>query len=232
MLRRARAGAARLPASGTLLPLPPASRNARYSSIGHARKRPRSRPEAPVLLPQTPTGATVALQDAADADADADAAPSLPPAPASALRPADERRPGPAATVAETAPAFLAARPRIVPSNRRHSVVQAHGRSELDIVVVRQRPKPSPAPSAPLPPSSLAAPAVAMARRGPRYPGWENPPRLENFPRLRSREDRRANQPLLLAAVGMALVMVTLVLFPILMSPKGSSLAPDLRCQR
>jgi hypothetical protein len=60
-----------------------------------------------------------------------------------------------------------------------------------------------------------------MARRGPSHPGWENPPRLESFPRLRSREDRRANQPLFFVAVGAALVMVALALFPIITS-KGS----------
>jgi hypothetical protein len=60
-----------------------------------------------------------------------------------------------------------------------------------------------------------------MARRGPTHPGWENPPRLETFPRLRSREEHRANQPLLFVAIGMALVMASLVLFPIII-PKGS----------
>jgi nucleoid-associated protein YgaU len=132
--------------------------------------------------------------------------------------------PAPAATVAETAPAFLAARPRIVPSTDATPSSKRTVEASSTLWSYDSDTKPSPAPSAPLPPSSLAAPAVAMARRGPSYPGWENPPRLENFPRLRSREDRRANQPHLLAAVGMALVMVTLVLFPILMSPKGSSL--------
>jgi LysM repeat protein len=63
-----------------------------------------------------------------------------------------------------------------------------------------------------------------MARRGPTHPGWENPPRLETFPRLRSREEHRANQPLLFVAIGMALVMASLVLFPIII-PKGSGSA-------
>jgi LysM repeat protein len=81
----------------------------------------------------------------------------------------------------------------------------------------------SKAPSAPLPPSSLAEPAVAMARRGPSHPGWETPPRLENFPRLRSREDRRTNQPLLFAAVGVSLVMLALALFPIVTSSKSTA---------
>lgn len=83
--------------------------------------------------------------------------------------------------------------------------------------------KRSKAPAAPLPPSSLAEPAVAMARRGPSHPGWETPPRLENFPRLRSREDRRTNQPLLFAAVGVSLIMLALALFPIVTSSKGTT---------
>jgi LysM repeat protein len=67
-----------------------------------------------------------------------------------------------------------------------------------------------------------------MARRGPSHPGWENPPRLESFPRLRSREDRRANQPLFFVAVGVALVFVALVLFPIVTSSKGGPGASGL----
>ena len=66
--------------------------------------------------------------------------------------------------------------------------------------------------------------AVAMARRGPSHPGWENPPRLENFPRLRSREERRTNQPLLVVAIGMALVMVALIMFPIIGNQKGGGI--------
>lgn len=119
------------------------------------------------------------------------------------------------------APAFLAARPRTtvvteagVSSNRPEEASVGLWSYDGDV-------KRSPTPKAPLPPSSLGEPAVAMARRGPSHPGWENPPRLESFPRLRSREDRRANQPLLFVAIGMALVMASLVLFPIIMNAKG-----------
>ena len=121
----------------------------------------------------------------------------------------------------ESAPAFLAARPRTpvgvdsAASARRAADVSA-GLWSYDGDSHR-----SPAPTAPLAPSSLGEPAVAMARRGPTHPGWENPPRLETFPRLRSREEHRANQPLLFVAIGMALVMASLVLFPIII-PKGS----------
>lgn len=63
-----------------------------------------------------------------------------------------------------------------------------------------------------------------MARRGPTHPGWENPPRLESFPRLRSRDDRRANQPLFIAAVFMAAIMVALVVYPFVFgSNRGSA---------
>jgi LysM repeat protein len=55
-----------------------------------------------------------------------------------------------------------------------------------------------------------------MARRQPSHPDWEKPPRLDNFPRLRAREDRNNNQPLLLAAMGVAVVMVALILLPLL----------------
>jgi hypothetical protein len=121
----------------------------------------------------------------------------------------------------ETAPAFLAGRPRTpvvvdsAASARRAADVSA-GLWSYDGDSHR-----SPTPTAPPPPSSLGEPAVAMARRGPTHPGWENPPRLETFPRLRSREEHRANQPLLFVAIGMALVMASLVLFPIII-PKGS----------
>jgi LysM repeat protein len=65
-----------------------------------------------------------------------------------------------------------------------------------------------------------------MARRGPTHPGWENPPRLETFPRLRSREEHRANQPLLFVAIGIALVMASLVLFPLILNSRGSTAGP------
>ena len=125
------------------------------------------------------------------------------------------------------APAFLAARSRVsapadlVPASKRTADASAN------LWSYEGESKRSPSPSAPTPPSSLAEPAVAMARRGPSHPGWENPPRLENFPRLRSREEHRANQPLFVAAVGVALIFVALILFPILTSPHGSTPGPS-----
>jgi len=138
---------------------------------------------------------------------------------------------GVAATVATdevAAPAFLAARAHtaptadLLPSSRRAADVSA-GLWSYDGESSR-----SPAPTAPLPPSSLGEPTVSMARRGPSHPGWENPPRMERFPRLRSREEHRANQPLLFAAVGVALVMVALAVFPIIMNSRsGTPLASE-----
>jgi len=121
------------------------------------------------------------------------------------------------------APAFLAALARTTPTadtlpSSRHAADASAGLWSYDGETKR-----SPALAAPLPPSSLGEPAVSMARRGPSHPGWENPPRLETFPRLRSREEHRANQPLLFAAVGVALVMVALVVFPIVISSRNGT---------
>jgi LysM domain len=127
------------------------------------------------------------------------------------------------ATDEPIAPAFLAARSSTPAANlslpRRTPEANA---SLWSYDGEGKRTKTAPAPT---PPSSLGAPAVAMARRGPSHPGWENPPRLESFPRLRSREEHRANQPLLLAAIGVAIVMAALILFPIIMTAKGGTAA-------
>jgi nucleoid-associated protein YgaU len=126
------------------------------------------------------------------------------------------------ATDGDLAPAFLAARTANaaaaadVKTPPRRSADASAGLWSYDGEGKRTQ-----APSAPTPPSSLGAPAVAVARRGPSHPGWENPPRLESFPRLRSRQDHRANQPLLMAAVGLTIFMVALILFPIVMQNKG-----------
>jgi LysM repeat protein len=143
---------------------------------------------------------------------------------ASTVGPVDDDVAAAVPAAADAAPAFLATRPRptvspdtLLPSPRKADASAGLWSYEGET-------KRSPAPSAPLPPSSLGPPAVAMARRGPSHPGWENPPRVESFPRLRSREDRRANQPLLFAAVGVALVMVALVVFPILTNRGGTTI--------
>jgi LysM repeat protein len=128
-----------------------------------------------------------------------------------------------AATVAEDddeaeGPAFLASRPRPAASagitTPKRSAEEDAGLWSYD-----SESKRSPVPTAPPPPSSLGQPAVAMARRGPSHPGWENPPRLENFPRLRNRDDRRADQTLLVVAVSVAAVLVALVLYGIMSTP-------------
>jgi LysM repeat protein len=121
----------------------------------------------------------------------------------------------------EGTPAFLAGRSRTAPAasastSRSTEAAASLWSNDGDT-------KRSSSPSAPVAPSSLAAPAVAMARRGPSHPGWENPPRLENFPRLRSRDDRRANQPLLVVAVAISLLFVALIALPIILSQKGTT---------
>jgi nucleoid-associated protein YgaU len=116
------------------------------------------------------------------------------------------------------APAFLAARSSTPPAAE---ALPRRTDAAATLWSYDSEGKRSKASAAPVPPSSLGAPAVAMARRGPSHPGWENPPRLESFPRLRSREEHRANQPLLIAAICLAILMAALWLFPIVMSVKG-----------
>ena len=121
----------------------------------------------------------------------------------------------------DTGPAFLASS-RTAPAADARTTSRRTSDANAGLWTYEGEGKRSNAPAAPTPPSSLGPPAVAMARRGPSHPGWENPPRIENFPRLRSREQRRANQPLLFVAIFVAVVMVALAVFPIL-SNKGKT---------
>jgi LysM repeat protein len=129
---------------------------------------------------------------------------------------------GPAAGTEEAAPAFLAGRSRPAAAAAGATSAPRSGEASASLWSYEDERKHSSSPPAPTAPSSLGAPAVAMARRGPSHPGWENPPRLENFPRLRSRDARRANQPLLLAAIGVSVLMVALIMIPII-SQKGTT---------
>lgn len=123
----------------------------------------------------------------------------------------------------ETAPAFLAGRSRPTPVSVGAASSSRSSDASASLWNYEEERKHSSSRSAPTAPSSLGPPAVAMARRGPSHPGWENPPRVENFPRLRSRDERRTNQPLLYVAIGVAALMVALVLFPILTSNHGAA---------
>ena len=127
--------------------------------------------------------------------------------------------------LADGGPAFLASRPRPTPAEAAatNAASKRTADSSAGLWSYDSETKRAAVPAAPPPPSSLGAPAVAMARRGPTHPGWENPPRLETFPRLRSRDDNRANQPLLVVAVFIAAIMVALVAFPLVF---GKSSAP------
>jgi hypothetical protein len=72
-----------------------------------------------------------------------------------------------------------------------------------------------------------STPAYSMARRHPTRPDWENPPRLDNFPRLRARDDRNNNQPLLLAALAVSAFLVLVILYPVLTSNSGGGVGPS-----
>jgi LysM repeat protein len=126
-------------------------------------------------------------------------------------------------SAADDGPAFLASRPRSTAAAGVNAPVKRPGDPSAGLWSYDAESERTPSPAAPLPPSSLGAPAVAMARRGPTHPGWENPPRLETFPRLRSRDDRRANQPLFIVAVFITAIMVALVVYPFIFSNHGST---------
>ena len=66
----------------------------------------------------------------------------------------------------------------------------------------------------------------APVRRGPTHPAWENPPTQYACPRLRGREDHPAIPtfwPLLIAAIGVALVLGILVVYPALTGHGGNA---------
>jgi hypothetical protein len=128
---------------------------------------------------------------------------------------------GAASTVAST-PAFLAGRGRTTPAEltpaSSHSADPGSGLWGFE-----GAPKRTIAPTAAPVRTTPSTPVVAMAaRREPTRPAWENPPRMDNFPRLRAREDRSSNQPLLLAAMGVAALMVALIAFGQLSGGGGS----------
>jgi hypothetical protein len=133
----------------------------------------------------------------------------------------------PARVASVDTPGFLAGRGRTTPAEA--GPVTPHSTSDpgSGLWGFEGAPKRTVAPvtasatgsSAPAP----GTPAYTMARRQPTRPDWENPPRLDNFPRLRAREDRNNNQPLLLAALGVAVLMVGLIVLPLLTSNSGGS---------
>jgi LysM repeat protein len=82
--------------------------------------------------------------------------------------------------------------------------------------------------SEPLPP--LKVPASAINRRVPSYPAWEKPPSAWNYPRLRGREERRplpAIWPLVVAALGVVVVVIALVILPALAGFGRNSATPS-----
>jgi len=137
----------------------------------------------------------------------------------------------PSVTVARGAsvetPAFLASRGRTTPAEA--GAVSPHATSDpgSGLWGFEGAPKrtiaPTIAPAMAATPPAPGTPAYAMARRQPSHPDWEKPPRLDNYPRLRAREDRNNNQPLLLAALGVAVVMVALILLPLIAGSGGKT---------
>ena len=125
---------------------------------------------------------------------------------------------------AET-PAFLANRGRTTPAEA--APVAAHSTSDpgSGLWGFEGAPKrmiaPATTPATGSGAPTAGSPAYAMARRQPTRPDWENPPRMDKYPRLRARDDRNNNQPLLLAALGVAVLMVALIVYPILTNNKG-----------
>jgi hypothetical protein len=117
------------------------------------------------------------------------------------------------ARVATGAPAFLAGRGRTTPAEATpagtHSSDPGSGLWGFE-----GAPKRTIASATAPVRTTPSAPVVAMAaRREPTRPAWENPPRMDNFPRLRAREDRSNNQPLALAAMGVVVLLVALIAY-------------------
>jgi hypothetical protein len=127
-----------------------------------------------------------------------------------------------AAVADESAPAFLSSRPKATSPAEAAAASRRAAEASAGLWSNEGGARRT-TPTAPPAPSSLVVPPIAMARRGPTHPGWETPPRLENFPRLRSRDERSSNAPLIGAAVGVAVVMVALVLLPLILGGHGSA---------
>jgi LysM repeat protein len=129
-----------------------------------------------------------------------------------------------ASAAAAATPAFLASRGRTTPAEAGpvtpHSSDPGSGLWGFEGApkrTVASLAVPPATPSGPEPGTT----AYTMARRGPTHPDWEKPPRLDNYPRLRSHEDRNNNQPLLLAALGVAIVMIALIFIPLWTGKSG-----------
>jgi len=68
---------------------------------------------------------------------------------------------------------------------------------------------------------SIVPSSGLMAKPAATNPAWAHPPKPENFPRLRSRDERSSNSPLLLAMVGVAVLLVAIFVLAVL--PGGGS---------
>ncbi len=121
----------------------------------------------------------------------------------------------PVKVTAESAtPAFLASRGRTVPAEATsvapHSADPGSGLWGFEGAPKRTVASASSRASGSASPNT-SSPAYSMARREPTRPDWENPPRMDKYPRLRARPDRENNQPLLFVAVGVAALIILLL---------------------
>lgn len=128
---------------------------------------------------------------------------------------ADEAAVAAARVTVGAAPAFLASRGRTTPAEA--TPANAHSSDPgSGLWGFEGAPKRAITPVAAPARVPTTPPVVAMAaRREPTRPAWENPPRMDNYPRLRAREDRSNNQPLLLAAMGVAAVMIAVIAYSV-----------------
>jgi LysM repeat protein len=139
-----------------------------------------------------------------------------------------EPSPRPQAKTPDQTPAFLASRGRTTPAESTPKTAHAADPGS-GLWGFEGAPRRTVAPAtAPAKASTTSStPAYSMARRQPSRPDWENPPRLDNFPRLRARSDRNNNQPLLLAALAVAALLVGLIVVPEITSSSGGGPTPS-----
>jgi LysM repeat protein len=63
-------------------------------------------------------------------------------------------------------------------------------------------------------------------KRAPSYPDWEHPPTAYRFPRLRGNEDHRSMWPLVAVALGVVMVLIVVVVFPMVAGRGGTAAGP------
>jgi LysM repeat protein len=141
-------------------------------------------------------------------------------APLATARPSSSATPTPAPVPTTGAAALLASTARTTPAESIGRTPRAADPGS-GLWGFEGAPKRTIAPVSAARVATSSPPAVSMARRLPSRPDWENAPHLENYPRLRSRDERANNQPLLLAALAITVLMVGLIVMPLLNGSGG-----------